>query len=228
GDGLLGLPLGAHEENALALRRELLNERGHLVEELESLLQVNDVDAVALAEDVLLHLRVPTPGLVPEVDSGLQQFLHRDFYQANLLLSLALTELETSPGALLTILLALLLARVAGQEAGGLQPVAQLDVELEQSARDAVPDRSGLARAATPGHGDGDVELLHRLRQLQGLLDDHFQNFIGKVDVEGAAIDLHLAGSRPQVDASRCRLAASGSVVADLTQCDLSRLNPVD
>src|SRR5262249_56230205 len=48
-----------------------------LAELLEGLLQVDDVDPVALAEDVLLHLRVPPLGLMAEVHSGLQQLLHR-------------------------------------------------------------------------------------------------------------------------------------------------------
>src|SRR6187200_801716 len=64
---------------------------------------------------------------------------------------LSLAELEPGAGTLLTVLLALLLARIAGQKACRLQPVAQLTVVLEQGARDAVPDRSGLARAATTG-----------------------------------------------------------------------------
>jgi len=37
-----------------------------------ALVQVDDVDAVALPEDETTHLRVPTPGLVTEMDSGLQ------------------------------------------------------------------------------------------------------------------------------------------------------------
>jgi hypothetical protein len=35
--------------------------------------QVNDVNPVQLAEYVAAHVRVPAPGLVAEVDSGLQQ-----------------------------------------------------------------------------------------------------------------------------------------------------------
>ena len=38
----------------------------------QRLLQVDDVDAVALGEDVALHLRVPAAGLVPEVHAGIQ------------------------------------------------------------------------------------------------------------------------------------------------------------
>src|SRR3954452_5759360 len=39
-------------------------------------MEIDDVDPVALTEDVTLHLRVPTPGLVAEMDAGLQQLLH--------------------------------------------------------------------------------------------------------------------------------------------------------
>jgi hypothetical protein len=42
----------------------------------QRLAQVNDVDAVARVEDEGLHLGVPTPGLMPEMDAGVQQFLN--------------------------------------------------------------------------------------------------------------------------------------------------------
>ena len=45
---------------------------------LEGLAQVDEVDPVALTEDEALHLRVPSPRLVAEVDSGLQQLPHGD------------------------------------------------------------------------------------------------------------------------------------------------------
>src|SRR3954454_724259 len=121
---------------------------------------------------------------------------------------LALAELETGAGALLAVLLAFLLARIARQDPGRLEAVAQLAVELEQSARDAVPDRAGLARATAARHRDVDVEPLHRLRQLQRLLDDHLQHFVGEVAVERAAVDLHLARAGPEVHPGRGRLAA--------------------
>src|SRR6185369_14553373 len=73
--------------------------------------------------------------------------------------ALALAELESGPGALLSVLLAFLLARVPGQEARRLQAVAQFGIELEQSTGNAEADRPGLARAASPQHRDGDVEL---------------------------------------------------------------------
>jgi hypothetical protein len=37
------------------------------------------VDSIAFAENVFLHFRVPSAGLVAEVHSSLQQFLHRYF-----------------------------------------------------------------------------------------------------------------------------------------------------
>ncbi|MNI50788.1 hypothetical protein D3C73_1054770 [compost metagenome] len=42
----------------------------------QRLLEVNDVDAVALREDEALHLRVPTTGLVSKVDAAVKQLAH--------------------------------------------------------------------------------------------------------------------------------------------------------
>ena len=44
----------------------------------DGLAEVEDVDAVALAEDVRLHLGIPALRLVAEVHAGFQQILHRD------------------------------------------------------------------------------------------------------------------------------------------------------
>ena len=59
---------------------------------------------------------------------------------------LTLAELEAATGALLPVLLALLDAGVARQEARLLEPLAQLEVEHAQRARDAVAQRAGLRR----------------------------------------------------------------------------------
>jgi hypothetical protein len=40
------------------------------------LLQINDVNTVARAEDVGFHLRIPAAGLVPEMDSRFEQLFH--------------------------------------------------------------------------------------------------------------------------------------------------------
>src|SRR4029453_9799221 len=75
--GLLGLLLGPDEEPRPAPFRQIAHEAVGLAELLEGLLKVDDVNAVALTENVLLHLRVPALGLMAEVHSGLEQLLHR-------------------------------------------------------------------------------------------------------------------------------------------------------
>src|SRR5581483_8006806 len=65
-DGVLRLFLRPDEERLPALRDEIAHEVVRVAEELHGLLEVDDVDAVARAEDVRLHLRVPAARLVPE------------------------------------------------------------------------------------------------------------------------------------------------------------------
>src|SRR6266478_7797869 len=79
GDSFLRLPLGAHEQHGSAMRRNFAYEFARFAEHLQSLLQIDDVDAVAFPENVLLHLGVPATRLVAKVDSGLQQLLHGNF-----------------------------------------------------------------------------------------------------------------------------------------------------
>ena len=55
------------------------------LEEPLGLLKINDVDSVSLTEDILLHLRIPPPDLMPEVDARLKQLLHCYCYQSILL-----------------------------------------------------------------------------------------------------------------------------------------------
>ncbi len=57
----------------------------------------------------------------------------------------ALAELRRAAGGLEAVLLALLHARVAGEEAGGLQRGAEFRVHLQQGAGDAVAQGAGLA-----------------------------------------------------------------------------------
>ena len=53
-----------------------LDEVVGVVDVRQRLLQVDDVDAVALGEDEALHLGVPAAGLVSEVDTALEQLAH--------------------------------------------------------------------------------------------------------------------------------------------------------
>src|SRR6185369_3484502 len=75
---ILRLSLGADEENCLALvlSDEIGDEGNRLAKHSLSLLQVDNVNAVALAKDVFLHLWIPAPYLVTEVNTGLQQLFH--------------------------------------------------------------------------------------------------------------------------------------------------------
>jgi hypothetical protein len=76
-DLVLRLLLRADEEDDAARRGELPHLGVDLAEHPHGLLEIDDVDPVAGAEDVALHLRVPSAGLVAEVHSRLQQLLHR-------------------------------------------------------------------------------------------------------------------------------------------------------
>ena len=76
-DGLLGLLLGADEQDLLARGAQDAQERVRIVECVHGLFEIENVDAVALAEDIRFHLRVPATGLVSEVDTGFQQGLDR-------------------------------------------------------------------------------------------------------------------------------------------------------
>ncbi len=76
GDRLLCLALGAHEEDASAARGHVAHGLKRTVQIRHRLLEVDDVDAVAGAEDVTRHLRVPTPGVMAEMYAGFQKLAH--------------------------------------------------------------------------------------------------------------------------------------------------------
>src|SRR5262249_7715465 len=59
-------------------RRGVDDRLERLAEQLDRVLQVDDVNAVAGAEDELLHLRVPPAGVVSEVHARLEQGAHAD------------------------------------------------------------------------------------------------------------------------------------------------------
>src|SRR5699024_459932 len=68
----------------------LLDEFEGIVDVAQRLLQVDDVDAVALGEDEALHLRVPTTGLMSEVNAAVEQLADGDDGHADALLSVHL------------------------------------------------------------------------------------------------------------------------------------------
>src|SRR5207247_2880120 len=81
GDGFLRLALGAHKEDGLAFLGEIADKLGGFFEELEGLLEVDNVNAVAFPVYVFLHLGIPTARLVAEMNPSLQKFLHTDVRQ---------------------------------------------------------------------------------------------------------------------------------------------------
>jgi hypothetical protein len=77
-DRVLSLLLRADEQNRAAVGDEVADEGVRRLDASERLLEVDDVDAAALAEDESLHLGVPPAGLVPEMDARLEQLTHGD------------------------------------------------------------------------------------------------------------------------------------------------------
>ena len=72
----LGLLLGTDEEDVAAMGNGLINELVGRIDVGQCLLKINDVDAVAFRDDVALHLRIPTTGLVAKVDTGVKELTH--------------------------------------------------------------------------------------------------------------------------------------------------------
>ncbi len=79
GNGFLRLALGSQEKNRFAIAALLAHKARGLAKQLQCFLQINDVDSIAFAENIFLHLRIPAACLVAEMNSSLQQFLHRYF-----------------------------------------------------------------------------------------------------------------------------------------------------
>src|SRR5574342_1156696 len=121
-----------------------------------------------------------------------------------------LRELEAGARAALTVLLALLLAGVAGQQAAALQRRAVAAVEAFESARDAVAERRRLARRTSARHVGRDVEAARRVGGLEGLMHDHARDLAREVVVEGAAVHGDVAGARPHAHARDGGLAPPG------------------
>ena len=87
-----------------------------------------------------------------------------------------------------------------------------------------MADGAGLAGRAAAGHRDVDVELLHRLRRLERLLDDHLEDVVGEVVVDGALVDGDGTGARHEPDARHRGLPPSGRLVLDFDCQDSSEL----
>src|SRR5580704_10631385 len=128
---------------------------------------------------------------------------------------LALGELEAGASTLLTVLLALLTTRVAGNEAFGLERFTQLRVEYHQCACDAELNRVGLAHDAATANGGDDVEGLADVGDAERALGCCALLCCNEVDVNFLLVDSEFAAARAQEDARDRRLAAAGAIVLD-------------
>src|SRR5690606_38281436 len=77
-DRLARAALGADEQDHAALLGDARDEVHRVLEQRDGLLEVDDVDLAAGAEDVRTHLGVPVARLVAEVDAGFQHLAHGD------------------------------------------------------------------------------------------------------------------------------------------------------
>src|SRR6266545_2312177 len=127
--------------------------------------------------------------------------------------SLSLAELEALARALLTVLLAFLDARIARQEARLLEPLPQLEVVFHERARDAEPQRAGLARDAAAGDRREHVELIGGFGHGQWLLDLGAERFGGEGLLDRFPVDDDAARAGPEKHASGGCLAAPGAVI---------------
>ena len=72
-NAVTGLALGADEEHIFAAGDGLLHEPLGAEKALDGLLHVNDVDHIALAQDVRLHLGVPATDAVSEMNARIHE-----------------------------------------------------------------------------------------------------------------------------------------------------------
>jgi hypothetical protein len=72
-DGVTGLALGANEQHVLAAGHHVGDQLLRPHQALGRLADVDDVDHVALAVDVRLHLGIPPADAVAEVDAGIDE-----------------------------------------------------------------------------------------------------------------------------------------------------------
>src|SRR4030095_5425668 len=94
--------------------------------------------------------------------------------------SLSLRKLESFPSTLLSVLFAFLDSRIAGYKSRVFESRTKVGIVFEQCSRDAVSDRSGLARRTTASDVDNQIKLVRGFSQLQGLTNDHSQRFVGE------------------------------------------------
>src|SRR5216683_5671262 len=146
-----------------------------------------------------------------------------EFHNLNSALSswLTLAELEALARSGHAVFLTLLGARVAREEPFILQPLAQLEVVLDQRARNAQPHRARLPGHAAAGHCRQNVELVGGFGEDQRGSNLGAERFSREERFEGPLVDADGPGSGPKEHARGRCLAATGSVV--LHCCHVTR-----
>ena len=71
-DRNLRLTLSSHEKHSAAAGHDLGDSRKRGIEQRHRLRKIDDMDAVLLGMDILLHQRIPSVGLMPEMYACLQ------------------------------------------------------------------------------------------------------------------------------------------------------------
>ena len=110
---------------------------------------------------------------------------------------LAFGELEPLAGAFLSVLLALMLARIAGEKTGFLQLRPQLPIEFDQGTGNAQPDRVGLTGNTTAVGENQNIELVGHLSDEKSLADRDAPGFGRKIFIQRTTVncDVALAGT---------------------------------
>ena len=75
---VLGLLLCAHKHDRAAVGHEIADEAVRGFDATKGLLEIDDVNAIALTVDESLHLRVPAAGLMTKMHAGIEQLAHGD------------------------------------------------------------------------------------------------------------------------------------------------------
>ena len=132
---------------------------------------------------------------------------------------LAFGELEPLASALLTVLLALVLARITGEEASLLELGPKFPIKLNQGAGDTETDRIGLTGdTATVGENQN-IELVGHLGDEKGLTDRNAPCFRGEVVIEGTTVDGNIALAGAEEYAGDGRFPATGPKVLLNLRC---------
>src|SRR5205809_3389417 len=132
---------------------------------------------------------------------------------------LPLGELDSLSRALLTVLLAFLHARIAGEKTVLTQRRAQFRVEARNRPRQSHAHRSSLAANAAAMRGHNHVNLIGQASKLQRLDRVVLPCEIREIDVHCPLVDRELAASRTKEHARDRFFAASCAVKPSFRGC---------